>query len=87
MRDKIYSEFKNYFRCELLRARDQAGRTQEEMAALLEMSPRAYADLESGRSCCSTVTLLLFLYRGCPHPFACLAALFRRMDAVLKAGQ
>ena len=28
MRDKIYSEFKNYFRCELLRARDQAGRTQ-----------------------------------------------------------
>lgn len=59
MRDKIYSEFKNYFRCELLRARDQAGRTQEEMAVLLEMSPRAYADLESGRSCCSTVTLLL----------------------------
>lgn len=85
MRNKLYSEFKNYFRCALLDARAKKNCTQEEMAALLEMSPRAYANLESGKSCCNTITFLLFLRRACPHPFAFLVTLFRRMDDIMKA--
>ncbi|MGI6028070.1 MAG: hypothetical protein ACOX81_09510 [Candidatus Heteroscillospira sp.] len=35
------------------------------MAYRLLMSSRAYASLESGKSCCSLITVLLYLSRCC----------------------
>ena len=71
MREELQSALKSRFRSALIRVRNTKRITQEEMAALLEISPRAYADLESGRSCCSAATLLMFLRLFCPgdHPF------------------
>ena len=63
--------------------------TQELMASILEMSTRAYADLESGKSCCSAETLVLYLHRLCPDAGAFLPAssrgLRRRRETTGKA--
>lgn len=42
-------------------ARKSRGLTQEEVAARLRISGRAYGDLERGKYCFSTTTLLFFL--------------------------
>lgn len=72
MREELQSTLKSRFRSALIRVRNTKRIPQEEMAALLEISPRAYADLESGRSCCSAATLLMFLRLFCPgdHPLS-----------------
>lgn len=49
------------FRVELLLYRKSGGNTQEEMAEKLHISVRSYMDLEHGRYCVSSVTLLFFL--------------------------
>ena len=41
--------------------RDSHSLTQEKMAENLRISPRAYSDLEKGKYCFSTVTLLFLL--------------------------
>lgn len=82
MRNCIYSEFKNYFRSVLLETRATLGITQEQMAARLLMSPRNYAGLESGKSCCGTVTFLLFLFRCCPDRNAFLSRLSALLEQI-----
>lgn len=49
-------------RVELLEYRKSCGNTQEEMAEKLHISARSYVDLEHGKYCVSSVTLLLFLF-------------------------
>lgn len=59
---KIYTAiFKQYFRSYLLQTRNQLGLTQSQMAEKLNISNRAYSYLESGKSCCSAITLVFFL--------------------------
>ena len=41
--------------------RQQLDISQEKMAELLDISPRAYNDLENGKSLCSTVVFLHYL--------------------------
>lgn len=67
---------KAYLRASILRARGALRLTQEQMAALLLMSTRAYAKLEAGVSCCSLATVLIFLSRCCPDRRAFLDGLF-----------
>ena len=80
MREELQSALKSRFRSALIRVRNTKRITQEEMAALLEISPRAYADLESGRSCCSAATLLMFLRLFCPGDHTFLAELFAAVE-------
>lgn len=80
MREELQSVLKSRFRSALIRVRNTKRITQEEMAALLEISPRAYADLESGRSCCSAATLLMFLHLFCPGDQPFLAELFAAVE-------
>lgn len=49
------------FEVELLEYRKRCGDTQEEMAEKLHISTRSYVDLEHGKYCVSTVTLLFFM--------------------------
>lgn len=59
---KVYiTIFKQCFRSYLLQTRNELGLTQAQMSEKLNISERAYANLESGRSCCSTITFVLFL--------------------------
>lgn len=78
MRKDLYFLIKDYFRNELLKTR--GAKTQEEMAASLCMSVRAYSDLERGKSCCGLITLLLYLVRGCPDREAFLNGLFTILE-------
>lgn len=72
MREMFYDEFKVFFREQLLKTRQNLELTQAQMAERLEMSERAYAELESGRSCCGLQTFFLFLIfcSENPHGFS-----------------
>lgn len=61
MKKQLLRSIKAYLRTALLQSRTALGISQEEMARHLLMSSRAYASLESGKSCCSLITVLLFL--------------------------
>lgn len=56
------------FSKQLIRTRAALGITQEEMADRLSMSTRSYSDLDNGYSCCSGLTLALYLTQVCPEP-------------------
>ncbi|MCM1330675.1 MAG: helix-turn-helix transcriptional regulator [Ruminococcus sp.] len=61
MKEIYKTIFKQHFRYSLLQMRNEKNLTQSQMAEKLNISGRAYADLESGKSCCSTITFILFL--------------------------
>lgn len=59
---EIYTKiFKQYFRSYLLQTRNTLSLTQSQMAEKLNISNRAYANLENGQFCCSAMTLVFFL--------------------------
>lgn len=51
---------KEYFKIQLLRFRAVRGISQESAAELLGISTRSYSNLEHGKYCLSTRTLMLF---------------------------
>lgn len=61
MRKQYAQVLKTYFHNELFRSRVELGITQEEMADRLSMANRTYVDLDHGKTCCSALTLALFL--------------------------
>lgn len=61
MRREIHEAYKNYVRVEFLRTRDKEELLQGKMAAILEMSYEAYNAIETGKSCCSSDTLWLYI--------------------------
>ncbi|MCM1315231.1 MAG: helix-turn-helix domain-containing protein [Alistipes senegalensis] len=58
MNDIYTSNFKQHLRPYLLEMRGKLKITQSEMAELLHISPRAYANLETGKSYCNVITLI-----------------------------
>ena len=66
------------------RIRTERDLTQAEMATLFCMDTRSYVSLEHGESCCSALTLSLFLMECCEDPmkfFADLKAAFVTADS------
>ena len=78
MKKSFRKLIKDYLRVSL---RDALHLTQEQMAARLLMSTRAYAKLETGHSCCSLFTALIFLSRCCTDRRAFLEGLFKLLDS------
>lgn len=68
MRNSYTQILKRVFSDWVLSVRGNLGITQEEMADRLLMSWRSYCDLDNGYSCCSGLTLALFLTRICTDP-------------------
>ena len=59
---KIYQGIlKTYFHRTLIQRRADLQLTQSQMAEQLLMDERSYIDLDHGKSCCSALTLALFL--------------------------
>lgn len=81
MKQKLLKSIKDYLRTAMLQGRADMGISQEEMAHRLLMSSRAYANLENGRSCCSLITMLLFLTRCCADRRAVIEGLLLILDA------
>lgn len=66
MRKKYQQILKKFFRSKLLLKRGELNLTQEQISEKLQISLRNYSNLESGKSSCSTLTLILFLIFYCP---------------------
>lgn len=80
MRSKYKQVLKAFFHQELTRFREENRISQKEMAKHLSLSQRAYYCLDEGKSCCSEVTLVLFLIYLCPDPIVFLENLKRVME-------
>lgn len=65
MRKTYHTILKTIFHRSLIRNRTSMGITQSEMAARLAMDDRSYVDLDHGKTCCSAVTLSLYLIYIC----------------------
>lgn len=66
---KLYTKvLKSFFHEKLFRRREALGITQEEMAHRLAMANRTYVELDHGKTCCSGLTLALFLIYICADP-------------------
>lgn len=73
---KHYTNIMKAFFCEkIFRRRVNLDISQEEMAHRLLMACRTYVDLEHGKTCCSALTLALFLIYLCADPLAFLEEL------------
>lgn len=79
---KIYQKaLKNYFNHVLVRTRTEQMLSQSQMAEKLAMDERSYIDLDHGKSCCSAVTLALFLIYCCCDPLGFLGELKDAIEA------
>ena len=65
MRRAYRKVLKKHFHVHLVQIRTSNGLTQSEMAERLSMDDRSYIDLDHGKTCCSAVTLALFLVYVC----------------------
>jgi len=65
MRKTYHSILKSYFNQALIQRRMDLQLTQGEMAEQLLMDDRSYIDLDHGKSCCSALTLALYLVFIC----------------------
>lgn len=65
MRRTYHTILKERFHRRLWYERIRLDWTQAEMAEQLHMDERSYSDLDTGKSCCSAVTLVLFLVYVC----------------------
>lgn len=61
MRSHYKQVLKVYFHDKVFRARVELDISQEEMAHRLGLSCRSYVDLDHGESCCSAVTLVVYI--------------------------
>lgn len=65
MRKTYQGILKTYFNRTLIQKRQELQLTQSDMAARLLMDDRSYIDLDHGKSCCSALTLALYLTYVC----------------------
>lgn len=68
MRKHYTKVLKTFFHENLFHRRAALGISQEEMAHRLAMASRTYVDLDHGKTCCSGLTLALFLIYVCADP-------------------
>ena len=61
MRRELNKALKEEFRELAIRERERRKFTQKQMAEFLAMSERSYADIESGASACSALTVVMLL--------------------------
>lgn len=80
---KYQPKLKVYLRGVLLTLRRDLNLTQEQMAAMLHMTPRSYSDIERGKTCLSSVSLVFLLHNLSPDESVQLIDTF--MDSVLES--
>lgn len=81
MRKTYHTLLKHHFHRTLIQTRMNLGLTQSEMAERLAMDDRSFIDLDHGKSCCSAITLVLFLIYMCEDVEGFLEELQRVFEA------
>ena len=85
MRNVLLGILKSYSHKAILQARSQLSLTQAQMADRLSMDTRSYVYLEHGETCCSALTVALFLIYCCPDPVKFLKELRTALQTTRKA--
>ena len=83
MRKTCHNNLKHQFYLKLIHTRTIMGLTQAEMAEKLIIDDRSYIDLDHGKTCCSAVTLALFLVYVCDDVDGFLAELRHAFEVEL----
>lgn len=65
MRKAYHIRLKEHFQHALIETRNRRELSQAQMAEQLSMDERSYIDLDHGKTCCSAITLALFLIYVC----------------------
>ena len=65
MRKVYHMRLREHFHRALIETREHKEMSQAQMAEKLAMDERSYIDLDHGKTCCSAVTLALFLIYVC----------------------
>ena len=65
MRKAYHIRLREHFHRALIETRSREELSQAQMAEKLAMDERSYIDLDHGKTCCSAVTLVLFLIYVC----------------------
>lgn len=65
MRKVYHIQLREHFHQALIETRNREELSQAQMAEKLAMDERSYIDLDHGKTCCSAVTLALFLIYVC----------------------
>ena len=81
MRRTYRDILKQHFHIHLVHIRTANSLTQSEMAEKLSMDDRSFIDLDHGKTCCSAVTLALFLVYVCEDVDEFLEELRRAFNA------
>lgn len=81
MRKEYTKVLKTIFHKKLIQRREALGMSQEEMAERLSMACRTYIDLDHGKTCCSSITFVLFLLYVCEDPMKFLEELRYAIEA------
>ena len=85
MRNLYHETLKTFFYSHLILQRDSLGMTQVQMARRLSMEERSYVSLEHGKTCCSGLTLAIYLIYCCDDPASYLSELraaFEQNDCI-----
>ena len=81
MRKVYHMRLKELFHRALVETREYREMSQAQMAEKLAMDERSYIDLDHGKTCCSAVTLALFLIYVCDDASKFLAELKNALEA------
>lgn len=81
MRKVYLGILKSFFYSNVGKTRVTLNITQTEMSERLAMDSRSYIELEHGNSCCSALTLALFLIYCCTDPIDFLNGLRAAFEA------
>lgn len=65
MRVTYYNQLKSICHAHIVFEREKNKLSQSQMAEILMMDLRSYSDIESGKSCCSLLTFMLFIICFC----------------------
>ena len=81
MRKVYHMRLKEHFHRALVETREHRKMSQAQIAEKLAMDERSYIDLDHGKTCCSAVTLALFLIYVCDDASKFLAELKNALEA------
>ena len=81
MRKVYHMRLREHFHRALVETREHREMSQAQMAEKLAMDERSYIDLDHGKTCCSAVTLALFLIYVCDDASKFLAELKNALEA------
>jgi len=66
MKQKYQEKLKVFLRTQIIKTVNERNLTIDKAANILDIDPRSFSYLKSGKTMCSTATLIIYLVKLCP---------------------